>query len=134
MIKFFRTNKGLLGVFLNFALLALPMLVLADSVTSPAGNEHALVNPLKFNTVCGLVTGVLDAVMIIGIPIAVLFVVWAGFKFVLAQGNSDKLSEARSNFLHVIIGIGIFVGASLIAQVLVNTIKALGVTGISSCS
>jgi len=73
--------------------------------------------------------------MIIGIPIAVLFIVWAGFKFVLAQGNPGELTEARSNFLHVIIGIGIFVGASLIASIIVNTLGALGVAGVSnSCS
>ena len=84
---------------------------------------------------CGLVKGLLDAVMIIGIPIAVLFIVWAGFKFVLAQGNPGELTEARSNFLHVIIGIGIFVGASLIASIIVNTLGALGVAGVSnSCS
>ncbi|HVV39321.1 MAG TPA: pilin [Candidatus Paceibacterota bacterium] len=92
-----------------------------------------LCNPLKFKTVCGLVTGLLKAVMVIGIPVAILFIVWAGFKFVLAQGNPGELTEARSNFLNVIIGIGIFVGASLIAAVIMNTLQQLGVTGISSC-
>lgn len=90
-------------------------------------------NPLQFHSICGLVTGVLDAIMVIGIPIAIMFVVWAGFKFVVAQGNPESISQAKTNFLHVIIGIAIFVGASLIAHVIMQTIENLGVTGISSC-
>ena len=108
-------------------------IVNSSSNTDNGCTPGTLCNPLKFNTVCGLVTGLLDAVMIIGIPIAVLFIVWAGFKFVLAQGNPGELTEARSNFLNVIIGIGIFVGASLIAAIIINTLKELGVSGISSC-
>lgn len=62
----------------------------------------------------------------IGIPIAVLFIVWAGFKFVLARGNAGKLDEARKNLMYTLIGIGIFLGAWLIATVIANTVNSLG--------
>jgi hypothetical protein len=104
----------------------------APAAALGAGSE-TLENPLKFDSICGLIHGILDAVMVIGIPIAILFMVWAGFQFVLAQGNAEKLGSARKNFLNVIIGIAIFVGASLIAQVIVNTVAQLGVNGINSC-
>ncbi len=138
MKDFFHKNKGIVSTLLTFALLLLPLLAVAAGTSGPPdvhkAGANTLINPLKFDTICGLVTGLLEAVMVIGIPIAVIFIVWAGFKFVLAQGNADKLSEARSNFLHVIIGIGIFVGASLIASVIINTLEQLGVNGISSCT
>ena len=156
MKLFFFKYRQILGTLFGLAFFLLPMLAVhgatnsiptsdpfsnsiptATSQPAPvvAGGSHVLQNPLHYQTVCGLVKGLLDAVMIIGIPIAVLFIVWAGFKFVLAQGNPGELTEARSNFLHVIIGIGIFVGASLIASIIVNTLGALGVAGISnSCS
>ncbi len=92
-----------------------------------------LCNPLKVNTVCGLVVAVLQAVTVIGIPIAILFIVWAGLRFVLAQGNPGKLEEARSNFLNVLIGIALFAGAALIANVIMNTLASLGAQGINSC-
>ncbi len=99
-----------------------PITTTPAPVVTTASNAHELQNPLKFKTVCGLVTGLLNAVMIIGVPIAVLFIIWAGFKFIIAQGNPNELGEARNNFLHVIIGIAIFLGASLIAAVIINTL------------
>ncbi len=114
-----------------------PLVVAAAGVIDSSSGScppNTLCNPLQFNTICGLVKGVLNAAMVIGVPIAVLFIVWAGLQFVLAQGNAEKLSSARRNFLNVLIGIAIFVGASLIATVITKTIESLGVTGISDCS
>jgi hypothetical protein len=117
----------------NFFAAAANVAALAAPAVAFGADSAQLENPLKFDSVCGLIGGVLDAVMVIGIPIAVLFMVWAGLKFVLAQGNAEALASARKNFLNVIIGIAIFVGASLIAQVIVNTVAQLGVNGINSC-
>lgn len=107
-----------------------PLLGFAAPVNCEPGT---LCNPLSVSSFCGLVKVLLDAALVIGIPIAVLFIVYAGFKFVMAQGNPEELSSARKNMLYTIIGIAIFVGASLIATVIVNTMVALGVQGIGSC-
>jgi hypothetical protein len=150
MKKFFIQYKEVVGTLIAFAILLSPTLVTAVGTFDGSGSgqfnaaqnnssgsscpPYTVCNPLKFKTICGLVKGLLQAVMIIGIPIAVLFIVWAGFKFVMAQGKSDALIRARANLLWVIIGVAIFLAASLIAQVIMNTIEQLGVTGISSCS
>jgi hypothetical protein len=132
--------KEVLLTLAVFVLLLAPVAVYGDQTGSPStgsgsAGAHVLQNPLgnNINSVCGLVIALLRAITIIGIPIAILFIVWAGFQFVLAQGNSTKLTVARNNFLYVLIGIGIFVGATLIANVIVNTLANLGVTGINSC-
>ena len=91
-----------------------------------AGQPVTVKNPLGANSFCGLVKNLLQAAIAIGIPIAVLFIVYAGFKFVLARGNAEKLKEARTNFLWTIIGIAIFLGAWLLASVVANTVNALG--------
>lgn len=57
---------------------------------------------------------------------AVLFIVYAGFKFVLARGKPEELKKARDNFLWTIIGIAIFLGAWLLASVIKNTVNQLG--------
>jgi hypothetical protein len=91
------------------------------------GGSATVQNPLGgINSVCGLIKAILGAVIQIGIPIAVLFIVFAGFKFVLARGNSAKLQEARNNLMYTLIGIGIFLGAWLIATVIANTVNSLG--------
>ena len=90
------------------------------------GGSQTVTNPLGVGTFCGLIKAILGAVIQIGIPVAVLFIVFAGFKFVLAMGNPTKLQEARKNLMYTLIGIGIFLGAWLIAMVIANTVNTLG--------
>ncbi len=149
MKRFFNIYGGVIGTLFLFAIVLLPVVAGAQSSGSLNGssgglngssgsvtsaNSRTLDNPLGVNSFCGLVIKLVQAVTVIGIPIAVLFIVWAGFKFVLARGNPGELKTARANFLAVIIGIGIFIGATLIANVIVNTLKDLGVQGINSCT
>jgi hypothetical protein len=96
------------------------------------GGSNTLKNPLGVNSFCDLIVVILNAALIIGIPIAVLFIVYAGFKFVMARGSPTGLSEARSNLFNTLIGIAIFIGASLIARVIVGTLEQLGVN-VGSC-
>ena len=86
-----------------------------------SGGSFELTNPLKVSSVCQLIGLLLHAAIVIGIPIAVLFIVYAGFKFVLARGSPGELSEARTNLVYTLIGIAIFIGASLIANVIIAT-------------
>ncbi len=88
--------------------------------------SYDIQNPLGVGSFCGLVKKLLQVAIQIGIPVAVLFIVYAGFKFVVAQGNPEKLAEARHNFLWTIIGIAIFLSAWLLATVIANTVNQLG--------
>lgn len=147
-------KKLLLPLVVGFALFVSPLVVFADNpsqgpydapptnilpsgvndpaiggvnnpTTQTSGTSHSVVNPLGVKSICGLIKALLGAAVAIGIPIAVLFIVWAGLKFVLARGNGEALAEARSNFLYTVIGIGIFLGAWLLAMVIVNTVNSL---------
>jgi hypothetical protein len=106
---------------------SVPVTLPAGGGGAVSGGSQSIQNPLGgINSVCGLIKAVLGAVIQIGIPIAVLFIVFAGFKFVLARGNPEKLKEARNNLMYTLIGIGIFLGAWLIAVVIANTVNSLG--------
>lgn len=108
-----------------------------DGGLSPGGSVYGgpntLQNPLGVDSICGLVVLLLKAAVTIGIPIAVLFIVYAGFKFVVARGSPGELTEAKANLVATLIGIAIFVGASLIAGVIIATLEQLGVNGIAAC-
>ena len=99
---------------------------------SPSGS-YTVSNPLSVNSFCGLLQKILNAIIAIGIPVAVLFLVIVGFKFILARGNPSKLEEARTNLLHTVIGIAIFIGAWAITQVIISTMAQFGVT-IAACT
>ena len=63
--------------------------------------------------------------MALGIPIAVLFLVYAGFLFVTARGSEEQLKKAKGILLWTIVGIAVLLGAKIIAEVLENTITSI---------
>ena len=143
-------QKNFILLFLGFSLLLAPALAGAQSnprstgdilsnprtpdvVSNPSGFK--LQNPLNFETVCGLIQGLLKVFITIGIPIAVLFLVYSGFLFVWARGSVDGLKKAKRNFFYTLLGIALFLGAWFLGQVIASTINALspGTVGQTSC-
>lgn len=119
----------------GFFFLVLPLVAFGAIGTGPSSGIESfeVKNPLAVKSFCGLIKALLETAIVIGVPIAVLFLVYAGFKFVTAQGKPTSLEVARRNLLYTIIGIGIFLGAWLIANVITATVQQLGVQGIESC-
>ncbi|MCX6820157.1 MAG: pilin [Candidatus Adlerbacteria bacterium] len=114
-------------------LLLLPLVVGAQvsppggpgSVSPNCSTVLGFCNPLNSGTICGALKLFLTALLTLAIPVAVLFIVYGGFLFVWARGKPEELKKARSNFFYVVIGIGIFMGAWLLGQVILNTLNTL---------
>lgn len=81
-------------------------------------------NPLAFPSITELMQALLNMVIVISIPFVMLFIIYAGFKYVTAQGNPEKLQEANRALLYGIIGGVIIVGAVAILQIVENTVNA----------
>jgi predicted transporter len=94
---------------------------MSSSITYAASLE----NPLNFNTIQGFLQGVLGALMYLGLPLIALIIIYSGFLFVRAQGNSEQLQVAKKNFFYVIIGTGLFLGAWALTQIVAATISSL---------
>ena len=82
-------------------------------------------NPLKAETIGELITTISDFAVTIGLPIAIIFIVYSGFLFVSARGNEKKLETAKEGFRWSIIGAAIIVGAKFLAEAIVNFAKGL---------
>ncbi len=65
--------------------------------------------------------------ILIGTPIAVLFMIYAGFLFVTARGNETQITSAKKTFFYTVIGIAILFGAEILARLVLETIKNIGV-------
>ena len=65
---------------------------------------------------------VLIAVIKIGIPVIALAIIYSGFLFVSAQGNSEKIKKAKDAILYSLIGAAILLGSWAIAQLISNTV------------
>lgn len=85
-----------------------------------------LENPIEADTFQELVEAILEVVVAIGTPIAILAIIYSGFLFVSARGNSEKLVKAREAFMWTIIGVAILLGAKLLSTVISGTISNLG--------
>jgi len=85
-----------------------------------------LTNPLcGINSLKELLNAVLGAVVQIGSIILVLALVYVGFLFVVAQGNEEKIRDARSALLWTVIGGLILLGASAIGLVIESTANTI---------
>jgi hypothetical protein len=89
------------------------------------GAGEGLKNPLGENaTLQTFISKLLDIVVRVGSIAAVLYLVYVGYLFVSAQGDTKKIEEARHAFLYTVIGITILLGAKIISLMICNTVQA----------
>jgi len=100
-----------------------------QSPQGPAGSINTtLINPLGAGTnLQTLLNQILAFVVRIGAIIVILMLVYVGYLFVIARGNSGKLEEARKSLLWTIIGALILLGAQVISLGIQATVQALSV-------
>ncbi len=123
--------KGFLRIFFTSAFLfLLPFVCWGQSGGSSASPINVtLQNPLSQTTFCQLFKQILDVALALGTPVIIFFIVLAGFKFVWARGNAEKLTEARDNLRNTILGIVLFLGAWALTMVVAGTINTLNSAG-----
>lgn len=99
----------------------------ADPSHDPSAGDlnYQLENPIGVDTIDGFIKAILDIVLTIGIPIVALAIIYAGFLFVTARGNQEKLTDAKKTLGYTLLGGAILLGSWLLAQALGETIKQL---------
>lgn len=112
---------------ISFAVLFFADPVLAATCANTA-NSSGLHDPLCFTNIYDFVQKVLEAFVALAIPILSFFVIYAGFKYVMAQGNSAKLKDAHENFKWLVIGAALILGAWTLALLIKDTVNS--VTGV----
>ena len=99
-----------------------------DKVGHPAPATVApvtLENPLKnITTIEGLLVTILNIIMILMVPIIVFFIIYAGFKYVMAQGNASQVEEATRALTYAIIGGVLILGAVAISQIIKSVVDS----------
>ncbi len=88
-------------------------------------SDGKIKNPISYNNINDFIKAILQGAIKIGIPIIALAIIYSGFLFVSARGNSEKLSEAKNALLYTCLGAAILLGAWAIAQLISETILAL---------
>jgi|SRR3989344_7955534 len=84
-------------------------------------------NPLgpKLVDLPSFMEALLDIVLKIGVPIVALAIIYTGFLFVSAQGNSEKLTTAKKALMYTLIGAALLLGAWMLANAIVGTVDQI---------
>ncbi len=80
-------------------------------------------NPIAANDLGGIIDMVVKNIIVLVIPVAVVMIVWAGFNFLTAAGNTAKIQKGKEILKWTVIGLAIiFFGSGFIE--LINSIVA----------
>ncbi|MFA6999752.1 MAG: hypothetical protein WC241_01415 [Candidatus Paceibacterota bacterium] len=96
-----------------------------ERTTCPVKVDAGIKNPLGENldTIPKFIEAIINIVLVVGIPILALAIIYAGFLYVKAQGNSTELEVAHRTLLYTVIGGALLLGAYVIAQAIGSTVK-----------
>ena len=114
----------------------IPLLVNAQQGSNTNGkvNEQGsnstqtftLTNPLKVNSIGGLVQDFVEIFSYVVILFAVLALIFVGLRFILARGNAGEMTKMKDWLFWIVIGVAVVIGARVIIQVVINTLSASG--------
>jgi hypothetical protein len=90
------------------------------------GLEYSLESPLRSNiiTIEGLLTTILNVLLVIAVPIIVFFIIFAGFTYVTAQGNPEKIKTATRSLTYAIIGAVLILGGVAISEIIASVVSS----------
>jgi hypothetical protein len=120
--------KSLIFCLLFLGLFISPFFALAQGQDPPGGDcpDGQLCNPIpNIGSIPILIKTILEGIIKIGIPIIALAIIYSGFLFVFARGNSEQLKKAKSALMYTLIGGAVLLGSWAIAQLISETVLAL---------
>lgn len=129
-----KKNKIILYVFVGIMMLlanfSLNMVSIPHHNVAYAAEDYGdgkIHNPLgNANTLDQVLSIIISTVQVIAGILSVVYIILAGLKFVLANGDPGKIKTARAMLLYVVIGIAIIFGAQAISIVVRTTITQVG--------
>ncbi len=78
------------------------------------------------STLMEVLTALLNkVVMPVAAVAVVIWIIWAGFTYVVANGNPEKIKKAHERLLWALVGAGILLGAAGISAVVKSTIEGV---------
>ena len=84
-----------------------------------------IVNPTSIDNIQEFIVALINIVLLIGVPIVTLAIIYSGFLFVQASGNSEKLGTAKKALLYSVIGAALLLGAFVLAEAIKGTVDQL---------
>jgi uncharacterized membrane protein len=97
------------------ALAALPVLVLAQEIPGtnlPGGT------PITMEKIKDIIQTIANWLIIVGVIIAVIYIIWGGLMWMTARGDETKYKKAKEAMKHGLVGALIVLGVGVIIRTL----------------
>jgi len=97
------------------------------SLTGSGGSSAELTNPLDstISTIPDFFRVLVEIILVFAIPFIVFFIIYAGFLYVTAQGNPEKIQKAHAALLYALIGGMLILGANVLLTIITNTVTQI---------
>jgi len=122
MVKYFRISSILGGWYSRLYIYT--VLLLSFGARVSADGPVKLKNPLKVGSIQELLSAILGVVIVIATPIVVFFIIYAGFFYVTARGNTQQVQQATTALTYAIIGGLLILGSFALAEVLKGVVDS----------
>ncbi len=96
--------------------------------TTPTGVkiDSGIKNPIPgIGTIPDFIQSILQFVLYLAVPLIVLAIIYSGFLFVMAAGNTEKLGKAKKTLLYTLIGAALLLGSYVIAGAIKGTVEEI---------
>ena len=90
--------------------------------SSPSVDTPQFTNPLTTDSFQELLYALLRILMVIGVPVVIFFIIYAGFMYVMARGNAEQVQTSTKALTYAIIGGLIILGATVITGIVTNLV------------
>ena len=99
----------------------LPILVFSQGLVPCLTSTNP--QPCEFKHILELINTIINFILfVIAVPLSAIMFAYAGFLLVFSGGSSEKMSQAKSIFLNVVIGLVIVAAAWLIVHTILNIV------------
>jgi len=86
------------------------------------GSGAEITNPLKADSIVGVLKAISDFLIVIGAPLLVILVIIGGFQILTAAGNPEKINTGKKTILYASIGYAIVLSAWGIIAIIKQTL------------
>lgn len=99
----------------------------STGASNTSGSKFTLQNPLKVDSLGGLIEAFVEVFSYLVILFAVLALVYVGLQYILARGNPERMKELSNWLLWIMVGVAVVIGSRILVSVVINTLGASGV-------
>lgn len=129
-MKYIKAKKfTILSTILKYSFVLVIVVSIAMPIVFAQATEgieirNTIKNPLgeDLKDIPSFIKKMIEIILTVGVPILVLAIIYVGFKFVEAQGNSDKIKKAKESLWNTLIGGALLLGAFVIAEAIGKTV------------